>query len=284
MPSPMHLNFGLSRASLKTLLLVMGLGSLGLLVIYLGLRLYQTTQLRQEQKLAFTTLQTAQTTGDYPGCISQGQDISQDSPFYSEAQTLLAQCQLSLGQALITQGEVRSGLVMLLDIPQAASTYGEAQAQAAKAAQTILQTAENQITEGDFNGAIVTLANIPPNSPAAAVAQELRTTWRNQWQENQALITKAQDQLDQGQWLEAQSTLENVKRNTYWDQQVAPLNAEAEEGLAQLQAYEAEQQRLRNNPPSPEPTPNTFQQRLESLYNTYTQEGMNELYKDSRRC
>lgn len=272
-----------SRRGLNTLLYTMGVGSLAVVALVIGVKMVQEWRDRQQETQSFEQLQTLLAQPDPEGCVKAAQQIDQTSRFYPEAQGILQQCNFLWGQGLAQGGDLRSALSLLLTIPDSAPVYPDAQALVERLSAEVIEKAQTQVVDGQLEAAIVTLAQIPLDAPATATVENLRQSWRKEWEQNEKTIAEAQKALDKGQWSTAQEILGTVSSAPYWQSQILPLKQKAEEGIQQVIRYEQQQEqeareRQAQQQQAPEPTPQpTFNDRLQSLYDTYVKEGMNEL-------
>lgn len=261
----------------------MGVGSLAVVAIAIGVKIVQEWRDRHQETQAFEQLQALAAQPDPEACVKAAQQMDQTSRFYSESQRIGAQCNFLWAERLAQGGEIRSALSLLLTIPDSAPSYQEAQALVERLSTEVIEKAQGQVVDGKLEEAIVTLAEIPLNAPAIATVENLRESWRKEWEQNEKTIAEAQKALDQGQWSTAQEILGTVSSAPYWQSQIAPLKQKADEGIQQAIVYEQQQaqerqaqqqkaQEEQSQPPQP-----TFNDRLQSLYDTYVQEGMNEL-------
>lgn len=265
-----------SRPGLNALLYTIGVGSLAVISIAIGVRIFQDWRDRQQEKQAFEQLQTFSTQGNHEACINAAKHIAPTSRFYTEAQSLGDQCTFLLGKTLTQGGEIRSALSVLLAIPKSAQTYPAAQALVEDLSAEVIETAQAQVVDGKLDEAIVTLAQIPLEAPAAATAQNLRESWRKEWKDNEETIAQAEKALEEGEWSTAQDILAKVSSAPYWQEQIAPLQEKAEAGIEEVIRYEQQQQKARAAQAEREAR-TQFNNRLQSLYDTYVKEGMNEL-------
>lgn len=268
-----------SRSGLNTLLYTIGVSSLAIVALAIGVKIFEQWRDRQQEQQAFVQLQTLSTQADHEACVNAAQSIPPTSQFYSEAQRIGEQCNFALGEALTQSGEVRTALSLLLAIPESAQSYDEAQTLVDNLSAEIIEQAQTQVVEGNLDEAIVTLAQIPLEAPATATAQNLREGWRKEWKDNEETIAKAKAALEDGQWATAKDLLGKVSSTPYWQGQIEPLLAKAEAGIAEVIRYE-QQQRARPQQAST----TSFNDRLQSLYDTYVKEGMTELEAWNLAC
>ncbi|MEY2979184.1 MAG: hypothetical protein ACO3NK_07745 [Prochlorotrichaceae cyanobacterium] len=275
-----------SRSGFNTLLYTIGVGSLAIVALAIGVKIFQQWHDRQQEQQAFVQLQTLATQADHEACSNAAQSIPSTSRFYTEAQRIGEQCNFALGEALAQSGEVRSALSLFLAIPESAQPYDEAQALVDRLSAQIIEQAQTQVVEGKLDEAIVTLAQIPLEAPATATAQNLREGWRKEWKDNEETIAKAQAALEDGQWATAKDLLGGVSSTPYWQSQIQPLLTRAEAGIEEVIRYEQQQQqRQRQDAATQQATPTiSFNDRLQSLYDTYITEGMNELEAWNLAC
>ncbi len=99
--------------------------------------------------------------------------------------------------------------------------YGEAQGLLADWSAVLLTTARQQIERGDFDGAIATTQYIPTKSPNYADVEAAVSTWKQQWQDGEAVYAKAEAALKVHNWDEAARQLSTLGQlqNRYWRQQ-----------------------------------------------------------------
>jgi len=256
----------------------MGVGSLAVVAIVIGVKMAQEWRDRHQEAQAFEQLQALAAQPDPEACVQAAQQIDQTSRFYAEAQGIKAQCNFLWGERLAQGGDIRSALSLLLTIPDSAQSYQDAQALVERLSAQVIEEAQAEVVDGKLNEAIVTLAQIPLNAPANATAENLRESWRKEWEQNEKTIAEAQKALDEGEWSTAKEILATVSSAPYWQSQIAPLQKKADEGIEQVILYEQqrkqEEERKKQAQQPPQPT---FNDRLQSLYDTYVKEGMNEL-------
>jgi hypothetical protein len=272
-----------SRWGLNSLLYTMGVGSLAVVAIVIGVKMVQEWRDRQQEIQAFEQLQALAAQPDPEACVQAAQQIDQTSRFYAEAQAIQEQCNFLWGERLAQGGDLRSALSLLLTIPDSAQSYQDAQALVERLSAQVIEEAQAQVVDGKLDEAIVTLAKIPSTAPASATAENLRESWRKEWEQNEKTIAEAQKALDDGQWSAAKEILGTVSSAPYWQSQIQPLRKKADEGIEQVILYEQQQrkqqeqqQRKQQQTEAQAPQP-TFNDRLQSLYDTYVKEGMNEL-------
>lgn len=265
-----------SRSGLNTLLWTIATGSLILITLGIGFQMYQQWQHRQEEKQAFERLQTLASQGEYDPCIETVSSISSESKFYMDAQDILHQCILGSGKKLAETGEIRSALTLWLSLPEDAKNKTEAKTLIENLSTDLINQSQAKIEKGSLDEAILILAQIPLEAPATATAQDLRESWRSEWQKNEAAVTQAEKAISNGEWLAAQESLQKITLNPYWQTKIAPLKKQAEAGIDQVLKYEEEQadeeQRQKTQAES-----NNFNDRLDSLAATYLSEGMEGL-------
>lgn len=266
-----------ARSGLNRLLWTIATGSLILIILSFGSRMYQQRQYRQAEKQTFEKLQTLASQADYDPCIETVSSISVESKFYRDAQDILHQCILGSGKQLAETGKIRSALTLWLSLPEDAKNKTEAETLIETLSTDLINQSQAKIEEGDLDEAILILAQIPLEAPATATAQNLRESWRNEWEKNEAAVKQAETEISKGEWLAAQTSLQKVTLNPYWQTQIAPLKKQAEAGIDQVLRYEKEQTEQEQQRQQAETESNIFNDRLESLAETYVSEGMEGL-------
>lgn len=266
-----------SRWGLNSLLYTMGVGSLALVAIVVGVQEWRD---RQRDIQAFEQLEALAAQPDPEACVQAAQKIETTSRFYTEAQGIGEQCNFLWGERLAAEGEIRSALGVLLAIPDSAQSYADAQALVEDLSAQVIEQAQAQVVDGQLEEAIVTLAQIPLNAPASATVENLRNSWRKEWEQNEKTIAEAQKALDEGKWSTAQEILGTVSAAPYWQTQIAPLQAKADAGIEAVIRYEQQQKQEREQ----QAEQAAFNDRLQSLYDTYVKEGMNELEAWNLAC
>jgi soluble cytochrome b562 len=260
---------------LTKLLIVIGTGSLLIVLGYLGRKGFEQWQIRKQEQAAWENIQTFEQQGDYAQCVDQGRTLSDQSPFYNEAQTLIQRCQLAQAEALAANNQIPQAIAILLDYPTDSPEFAKAKSLMDQWSQQILDQAAQQFQAGEWDKAQATLQSLPLKAPATAVVQGLQTQWQAEWQQNETLVKAAQTALEKGEWQVAQESLAKVSATPYWQKKVEPLQKQAETGASEAIAAEPEPP-LVEEVSTPAPITEEFKQRWQSLFDTYVGEGMAE--------
>jgi hypothetical protein len=259
------------------LLLVMGLGSGVIFLASWGLELRQQRQMQRQAQQAWERVQQLEQNRDYNQCRIQANAIAPNSPFYDQAQQSQYRCQLAQGQALAQDNQGAEAIALLMALPPEAADYDQAQILVQELSEQILDQAEATFQAGDLAEAKVILSRLPDGTPIKEVAQQFELDWEMEWQENEVLVETAEQALEKGRWLDAKETLQQVSSNVYWQGKVEPLLAKAEIGIEEVLRYEWELQQQQQQVQQPQPIPTvSFNERFQSLYETYVDEGLDE--------
>ena len=278
----MNANF---QPGLPKLLWTIATGSLILIAMGAGVQIYQQWNDRQQETQAFEALQSLATEAKYEACLDAAVSIPPTSRYYNAVQDVFHDCILGAGQQSADQGDTRSALIFWLSLSEEAKNYNDAQQRIEEVSTDLIDQAQAQVEAGDLDEAILILAQIPSEAPATATAQALRDSWRTEWRNNEAALQSAQTALEKGQWLTAKESLAKVTLNPYWQTRIAPLEKEAEAGIDRVLKYEQEQaEKARQPEPVASESSPSFNDRLESLAETYMKEGVSGLEAWSLAC
>lgn len=293
-----------ARNGLRKLLLLTGSGVLALAAAGLLTYGYLHGRAYRQERSQWANIQALATAKDFGGCRSQANAVSSRSPYFEEAQRLAQRCGLGVAQQQAADQDFSGAIATALSLaPQAEPLRAEAETLVQDWSAQIIAKGQQQYDAGQLDQAIATLGQIPTAAPAAATAMEKAQQWQATWDSSEAVLTAAEQLLDKGQWLAAKTKLGELPKAAHWQQKKQPLLDKAEAGIAEVAAYEAEQARQRaiaaaprydyqtaapapiNSPngapqaayapPSSGYNPSAFDQRVESLYNSYVAQGQN---------
>lgn len=187
--------------------------------------------------------------GKYQECVEQATAIPQNSRIYTEAQTLLQQCQLSLAKQLAANNNFAVAITEAAKIPQNSVGYQEAQQRISQWSDNILEMAKHRYQLGNLSDAIAIAKTIPESSSVYPKAQKTIQQWNKEWQQNQSYLQAAQKALNEGKWQTAISEANKVTDNPYWRKQIEPINQKAK---SQIEAPKRSQVR-QSQPPRKQP-------------------------------
>ena len=197
------------------------IGALGVYALY-----------RQPNTSSLEQIKIAQAEGNYQKCVVLATAIPQNSRIYTEAQTLLQQCQLSLAKQLTADSDFAAAISEAAKIPRNSVGYQEAQQRISEWSGSILETATNNYQTGNLNNAIAIAKTIPESSSVYPKAQGTIQQWNKEWQQNQSYWQAAQKALNEGKWQSAISEAKKVKDNPYWRKKIEPIIQKAESQIA----------------------------------------------------
>lgn len=285
----------------QTLLLVLGLGGAIVVGGVQGIRVMQQWQTQRQEEATLAHLQTLAMDGNYGECQEQGAAVASTASIYTQVQTLIQGCQTAQAQDLHGQGDLVGAIVLLSQSNQGGLPNPAAPDLTRQWLEELVALTETQLAEGDLAGAMGLVEALPDGVPGVEALRQLQTQWAAEWKTNTDLMVSASRSLERGRWLEAHETLKKVSPNPYWQQQIKPLQTQAKAGIDRVMAREraakrlAQQQRAAAQsaakaapspivPATPSPESGEFTQRLESIYNTYREEGMDELSAWETAC
>ena len=202
-------------------IITIAIGALGVYALY-----------RQPNTSSLEQIKIAQAEGNYQKCVALATAIPQNSRIYTEAQTLLQQCQLSLAKQLAADSSFAAAISEAAKITRNSVGYQEAQQLISEWSGSILETATNNYQTGNLNNAIAIAKTIPESSSVYPKAQGTIQQWNKEWQQNQSYWQAAQKALNQGKWQSAISEANKVKDNPYWRKKIEPIIQKAESQIA----------------------------------------------------
>ncbi len=197
------------------------IGTLGVYALY---RQLGTSSLKQ--------IKTQIAQGNYQECVEQATAIPQNSRIYTEAQTLLQQCQLSLAKQLAANNNFAVAITEAAKILHNSVGYPEAQQRISEWSDSILEIASKKYQSGKLSDAIATAKSIPESSSVYPKAQGTIQQWNKEWQKNQSYLQAAQKALDEGKWQSAISEANKVTNHSYWQERIEPIIQKAESQIA----------------------------------------------------
>lgn len=177
-------------------------------------------------------IKTQNAEGNYQECVALSTVIPQNSGIYTEAQTLLQQCQLSLAKQLAADSNFAVAITEAAKIPQNSVRYQEAQQLISEWSSSILETATKNYQSGNLSNAIAIAKTIPESSSVYPKAQGTIQQWNQEWQKNKSYLQAAQKALDERKWQNAISEANKVTNNPYWQEQIEPIIQKAESQIA----------------------------------------------------
>jgi hypothetical protein len=225
-PSKPQISTSLVKPKQRRLLIgasitTIAIGALGVYVLY-----------RQPNTSSLEQIKTQNAEGNYQECVALATAIPQNSRIYTEAQTLLQQCQLSLAKQLAADSSFAAAISEAAKITQNSVGYQEAQQRISEWSGSILETATNNYQSGNLNNAIAIAKTIPESSSVYPKAQGTIQQWNKEWQQNQSYWQAAQKALNEGKWQSAISEAKKVKDNPYWRKKIEPIIQKAESQIA----------------------------------------------------
>ena len=276
----------------KTLALIVGVGGGLILVGSQGLRWFQDWQVQRQEQALLTHVQALEASKDYGQCRSQGLAVEPTAGVYPEVISAVQSCYLTEAQGLADQGNWQGTLALLADFPSSFDRYGEAEALMSQGVAAVVQQAEERLADGDLAGAQALVQELPATTPGLEAVTRLTQQWQTEWDQNTELTEAAAALLKRGRWLETKQTLEKVSANPHWQTEIEPLMTKAQAGIDRVMARERAARRstmAKRAAPQPQrsaqqpvatpvsaPQPSPFTQRLESVYDTYVDQGMAE--------
>lgn len=177
-------------------------------------------------------MKTENAAGNYQECVNRATAIPQNSRIYTEAQTLLQQCQFSLAQQLAADNNFAVAITEAAKIPQSSVGYQEAQQRISQWSDSILKMAQNRYQSGNLNDAIDIAKTIPASSSVYPKAQGTIQQWKQEWQQNKSYLQAAQKALNQRKWQNAMSEANKVTDHPYWQEQLEPIIQTAKSQIA----------------------------------------------------
>lgn len=124
-------------------------------------------------------------------------------------------------QAVQTGGlpELVSGLEMLKQWSPDDPLYAETEDLAEEWSKQILSIARSKVHESDLKGALEAISHIPKTTEVYQQAQEFAAYWKEEWQDGEALYTKAQDALKKQDWQLASEQVAALAElaNPFWN-------------------------------------------------------------------
>lgn len=270
----------ISSFDIKTIVLIAGIGGGLILAGSQGVRLVQEWQVRRQEQALLTQIQALEASQDYSQCRTQGATVVPTTEIYGAVRDVVQSCFLKDAQQQANQGEWVVALEILVDFPTQGDRYAEAQTLMQEGMAALVAEAETVLATGDLETALAITGSIPAAMPGIEAIEQMKTDWQTAWSQNAELKASAEQSLQRGRWLEAKQTLDQVTNHPYWQQEIEPLMTRAQAGIDRVMAREraarrAEMQRQQES---------AFQQRLQSVYNTYISEGMEELEAWSTAC
>ncbi len=170
--------------------------------------------------------------GKYEECMSQAPTIPRHSFFYTDAQTILYECQLAQAKTLATARKFYAAIAEASHIPQGATLYQDAQQLIDQWSDSILKIADNTYRSGKLNDAIAIAKAIPKTSLVYQKSQGAIKQWNGEWENNNSYLKAAQKALDAGQWQNAITEAKKVIDTPYWQEKIKPITQKAESKIA----------------------------------------------------
>jgi serine/threonine-protein kinase len=171
--------------------------------------------------------------GKYEECMSQAPTIPRHSFFYTDAQTILFECQLAQAKTLAADRKFYAAIAAASHIPQGEILYQDAQHLVDQWSESILKTADNTYRSGKLNDAIAIAEAIPETSLVYQKSQGAIKQWNGEWQKNNSYLKAAQKALDAGQWQNAITEAKKVINTPYWQEKIKPITQKAESKIAE---------------------------------------------------
>ena len=177
-------------------------------------------------------IENLKSAGKYEECMSQAPTIPRHSFFYTDAQTILFECQLAQAKTLAADRKFYAAIAAASHIPQGAILYQDAQQLVDQWSDSILKIADNTYRSGKLNDAIAIAEAIPETSLVYQKSQGAIKQWNGEWQKNNSYLKAAQKALDAAQWQNAITEAKKVIDTPYWQEKIKPITQKAEAKIA----------------------------------------------------
>jgi hypothetical protein len=203
--------------------------------------------------------------GDYDACIAQAQVGAGNEVIATTLQNVLQSCQaaqqdrqaedqLVLAQSLADSGKLKEALTIAARVSPDADVYTESQQLINASSQRLLDMAQAFYYKGQLDAASNMVAVIPETSELKGKALSSLALWQQEQQQNELILLKAKQNLQQQNWKAAIATARKVSQIPHWQQQAQKIIAEAE--AKQIASNQTNQTTVRYSPPSDLPVPN----------------------------
>lgn len=202
-----------------------------LISVVIGYSIYW--QARPSTEKTLEQIETLIVEGKYEECVNQAKTVPQDSRFYTYAQALLHECQISQAMGFAAQGNFKAAITEASKIPQDAAYYQDAHQLIGEWSDNILEIATNKYQSGKVNDAIAIANAISKSSPVYQKAQGKINQWNKEWGKNNSYFTAAKIALDKGSWQNALSEAKKVIDTPYWQERIKPIIQKAELKIAE---------------------------------------------------
>ncbi len=200
------------------------------------------------------------TSGQFSQCFQQAQAFSADfTNLQQQADALSGDCLLRHAETLAAAGQLPEAIALTDHLAPTHSRLDHAKKLASQWSKTALEQATANYRLGQFDRAIAIATAIPKTSPIAPQIQRTVQHWQQEVQQNQVLLTKARQNLDNKRWQDAIATAQQVRllqtvipeTHPYWQTQVQPILLRAEQAIAATRTVSA--QRVVRSRPSSQP-------------------------------
>jgi serine/threonine-protein kinase len=170
--------------------------------------------------------------GKYKECVTQAPTVPRHSFFYTDAQSLLRECQLAQAKTFAAERKFHPAIIEASKIPQGGALYQDAQQLIEQWSDSILKIATNTYQLGKLNDAIAIASVIPKTSLIYQKAQGAIKQWNGEWEKNNSYLKLANIALDKGQWQNAITEAKKVIDTPYWQEKIKPITQKAEAKIA----------------------------------------------------
>jgi serine/threonine-protein kinase len=235
-------------------------GAVGLLGVIAFSPLLQRQQAYHHALKDLKQAISLKTSGQFSQCFQQAQAFSADfTDLQQQADALSGDCLLRHAETLAAAGQLPEAIALTTHLAPTHVNFDRARKLASQWSKTALEQASAQYRLGQFDRAIAIATAIPKTSPIAPQIQHTVQQWQQEVQQNQALLTRARQNLDNKRWQDAIATAQQVRllqtvvpeTNPYWQIQVQPILLQAERAIAATRAVSA--QRVVRSRPSSQP-------------------------------
>lgn len=201
-----------------------------------------------QQRQALQPIQSLKAAENYDECIRQAEALSRQGNLL--VKSLLGECYLSKAKLSADKGQFRDAIKIASAVPSGNPMYREARQAINQWTQQTLNIAEKEYQNGNLDTAIAIANTVPEDSQFFQSAQDSIKQWNQNWQTNEKYIERAQQALDERQWLTAIDAARQVT-TTYWTEQAAGIIQEANAAIA------AARPTLKPTQETPQPTPSS---------------------------
>jgi len=200
---------------------------------------------------------------NYEECVNKAKTVPQLSPFYTDVQNLLNECQrlltdeklLAQSKELASNNNFKDAIFNASKIQQNSKFYSLAQHLIDEWSWNLVKQAEERYKQSynytDLENAIDITKAIPKTSSVAKSAEEMSDKWRTEWNNNETYLNAAKNALRQGKWQEAINTTNKVKQDTpYWQNKMKLIIEIAQKAIADSDNPVEPELPLPHNPPA----------------------------------